>query len=368
MGDYGLSSGNLDLKSIGAITFGPAGILFLADNVAGAVYAVDIAQEAADASSTPGGGLEVERLDSRLASYLGVDRSSVAIRGMAVDPRSHAVYLSVTRGHGDAATPVLIRIDSATALTEVDLRDKPFSRALLADAPAADDERQDVLLTNPGGQGEQFEYNGVKLTIARVPLRASTITDLAWVDGVLLVAGASNEEFTSTLRRLPFPFSGDSASSALEIFHVSHGKWETASPIRSFVPFNGGASVLASYTCTPVVQFSLADLHPGAKAAGRTVAELGSMNQPLDMISYHQDGAEFLLVSNSRHPLLKIPTAAIEAQPALTEPTEPVGVERAELAQSGVSWMANLDDSYVLMMQSDDAGGLALHSYATAAL
>ena len=50
-------------------------------------------------------------------------------------------------------------------------------------------------------------------------------------------------------------------------------------------PYDDGRGVLASYTCTPLVHFPLADLIPGGKTVGRTVADLGAMNQPLDMIS-----------------------------------------------------------------------------------
>ncbi len=199
-------------------------------------------------------------------------------------------------------------------------------------------------------------------------LRSSTITDLAWIDGTLLVAGASNEEFASTLRRIPFPFTGEAERNSLEIFHVSHGKYETASPIRTLVPFAGNTSVLASYTCTPLVQFSLTDLEPGALVKGRTVAELGSINQPLDLVTFTQDGTEYLLVSNTRHPLLKIRADAIVGQSALTEPTEPIGVAREELSQQGVSHMANLGTGHVVMLQRDPDGGLNLHSYATASL
>ena len=63
---------------------------------------------------------------------------------------------------------------------------------------------------------------------------------MAYVDGTLVVAGMSNEEFSSTLRRIPFPFTGEVSDNNLEIFHVSHGKWETAAPIRTFVPYDGG--------------------------------------------------------------------------------------------------------------------------------
>src|SRR6201999_4560006 len=123
--------------------------------------------------------------------------------------------------------------------------------------PAIDDERQDVSLDGTHEGSEDMHVRGIDLKIARFKLRTSTVTDLAWIDGTLLVAGASNEEFASTLRRIRFPFDDDVQSNSLEIFHVSHGKYETASPIRTFIPFDGNTSVLASYTCTPVVHFSL---------------------------------------------------------------------------------------------------------------
>jgi hypothetical protein len=365
MSKYGLALGDPELKSVGALAFGPEGILFVADNITGAVVAIDVADETVAEVPEP---VEVDELDSRIAGYLGIDRSSVAIRGLAVHPDSHAVYLSVTRGQGAQSQPVLVRIDASGELSSVATDSIPFARIILDDAPSETDERQDVSLDGSHGEAENVEYNGVKLSIARFSLRTSTITDLAWIDGTVLVAGASNEEFASTLRRIPFPFGSDVDANSLEIFHVSHGKWETASPIRTFVPFGGNTSVLASYTCTPLVHFPLTDLAPGTKAVGRTVAELGAMNQPLDIVSYRNDGQEYLLVSNTRHPLLKIAATAIDAQQALTEPTEPIGVERDELPHDGVSLMANLDEQHVLMLQRDGNGGLALHSYHTDSL
>jgi hypothetical protein len=188
------------------------------------------------------------------------------------------------------------------------------------------------------------------------------------VDGVLLVAGASNEEFSSTLRRIPFPFTGTALTNSLEIFHVSHGKYETASPIRTFVPYGGNTSILASYTCTPVVQFSLKDVKSKTHLKGRTVAELGSGNTPLDMVSFTRDGQEYLLVSNARHPLMRLACKDLERQEPLTQPHEPEGAPRQTLPHKGVGRMANLNGSYVLMMQLDDAGNVALRSYSTATL
>jgi hypothetical protein len=365
MSKYGLTLGNPELASAGAIVFGPEGILFVADSTAATVFAIDVADETRTESTVP---VEVSGLDTKLAVFLGVNRADVLVRGMAVHPMSQAVYLSVTRGRGNAAQPVLVRVSADGDISDVPLTDVAFAQVSIGDAPADADGREDVSLDRSSEDAVDREYNGIRFSMAKIKLRASTITDLAWIDGTLLVAGASNEEFSSTLRRIPFPFTGGAESNSLEIYHVSHGKYETASPIRTFVPFDGNTSILASYTCTPVVQFSFTDLQPGALVKGRTVAELGPINQPLDMISYTHAGDEYLLVSNTRHPLLKIATAPIAGQPALHEPTEPVGVPREELDHEGVSYLANLGASHVVMLQRDSAGALNLRSYTTASL
>jgi hypothetical protein len=43
MSEYGLRPGSAQVQSAGPITFGPAGILFLADNGSARVFAVDVA-------------------------------------------------------------------------------------------------------------------------------------------------------------------------------------------------------------------------------------------------------------------------------------------------------------------------------------
>jgi hypothetical protein len=363
--EYGLSLGTPAIQSAGPITFGPAGILFLADSDSAAIFALGLV--ARPARPQP---IDVEGLDGRLASFLGCARDDVHIRDMAVHPESQEVYLSVMRGSGADAIPVLLKVAAGGTIEDVPLRDIPFARASIDDAPAEDDPRQEVrvgMMADPN-DGEIMEPRpGFRLRIVRDPLRKVTVTDLAYVDGELLVAGASNEEFASTLRRIPFPFQQQAAASSLEIYHVSHGRYETASPIRTFVPFGGNTAVLASYTCTPVVHFSLQDLGRGKQVKGRTVAELGAGNTPLDMVAYRNNGAEYLLVSNSRHPLMKLACKNIPGQEALTEPREPVGVPRETLPHPGVSHMANLGDGHVVMLQREDSG-LNLRSYSCAAL
>jgi hypothetical protein len=178
----------------------------------------------------------------------------------------------------------------------------------------------------------------------------------------------SNEEFASNLRRIPFPFDGEVADNSLEVFHVSHGKWETHAPIRTFVPYEDGRSILASYTCTPLVYFPLADLASGTHLTGRTVAELGPVNQPLDMVSFRQGDGEYLLIAHSSHPLMKIACADIAGQEGLTEPQEPRGVPREEIDLPGIKKLANFNGDYVLALQQDESGARHLRSLKTASL
>ena len=365
MSEYGLRPGSAEIQSAGPITFGPAGILFLADNDSARVLAVDVADPGPAAGAEP---FDLADVDARIGSYLGCEPGDVDIRDMAVHPVSHSVYLAVQRGEGDAGQAVLVRISVPDGtVTDVPLGDVPVAAVAISDAPAEDDERQDVTL----GKGEEFTFSGKTIRLLRRPIRTSTVTDMVYVGGdtgTLLVAGLSNEEFSSRLRRIPFPFGTGVAGTSLEIFHVSHGKWETAAPIRTFVPYEGGASILASYTCTPVVHFPLAEMTPGTKVVGRTVADLGAMNQPLDMVSFTDEGEEYLLVSNTSHGLIKIAGRDIDGQEPLTTPQEPVGVPRETKDLQGITKLANLNGSFVLALQADADGRRHLRSLKTASL
>ena len=59
--------------------------------------------------------------------------------------------------------------------------------------------------------------------------------------------------------------------------------------------FPASRYILAAYTCTPLVKIPLSDLKPGAKVKGVTIADLGSGNQPLDMVPYKKDGHNYIL-------------------------------------------------------------------------
>jgi hypothetical protein len=92
------------------------------------------------------------------------------------------------------------------------------------------------------------------------------------------------------------------------------------------------------------------------------------MNTPLDMVSYEQGDDEYLLVSNSRHALLKLACRDVDSQEALTEPNEQrTGVPAQELPHEGVRRMA-VADGHVLMLQRADSGELNLRAYDTGSL
>jgi hypothetical protein len=355
------STATSTLLSAGPVLFAPDvsadgnAVLFAADVTRATVFAFELRSETPAAD---GAVVNVDHLGSKVASLLGVEREDAVIRGMTVHPASRAVYLSVARGRGAEAGPAIVRVGTDGQLSIVELDDLPVTSFELDDAPAPDDERLDAWLDGTDSTSQPMEIHGATLNIARVPAQRSTITGLAWVDGSLFVAGLSNEEFSSRLRQVKYPFDGSATATSVEIFHVDHGKYETQSPIRALTSFDGGSSILASYTCTPVVQFSIDQLRGEGLVRGRTVAELGPMNQPFSIVSYDRDGEEFLLVSNTRHPLLKIPAATIAAQGSLTipmsEPDHSLGVPREELDYPGITWMASLDRGSVVVVQLED--------------
>jgi hypothetical protein len=138
-----------------------------------------------------------------------------------------------------------------------------------------------------------------------IPASTFTVTDMDYVDGALFVAGLSTGEFASTLRQLPYPFDGSASASSIEMFHTVHNQTETRAPIRamSVVDLNGTQTVVAAYTCTPLVTIPSADLVDGSHVIAKTVAELGYGNTPLEVLHFtapndQYQPEEYVLVIN----------------------------------------------------------------------
>ena len=139
-----------------------------------------------------------------------------------------------------------------------------------------------------------------------IPASTFTVTDLDFHDGHLYVSGLSTGEFASTLRKIPYPFKGVSKTTSVAIYHAVHNQTETRAPIRAMTiaDLGGEPTVVAAYTCTPLVTFPVASLKDGAKVTGKTVAELGYGNTPLDVFQFSsmnmqtKQPEQFVLVVN----------------------------------------------------------------------
>ena len=364
--DYGLKKGTVELKSVGPMAFGPPGILFVSDPVGAKIYALDIGAGRATAAKP----VDIDMLDTRLAAFLGAKREEIFLRDMAVQPSTNTIYLSVMRGSGADAVPALVKVSAKGDLSLVPLKNIAFASTDVVKAPMADDKRGAPVVTTDARAGKPRTLpDGGSFILDMRPMRTVTVTDLAYVDGTLLVAGASNEEFSSAFRRVAFPFTGADQINSLKIFHVSHGRYETAAPITTFIPYGPNGSVLAAYTCTPLVQFSLSGAAADSQVNGKSVADLGAISTPLDMVTFKQGGQDWFLVSNTRHPLMKIARSDIDKSDALTQKADLVGAARHQLPQQGVTWMANMGDAQVLMAHQDQAtSALSLRSYAVESL
>jgi len=276
------------------------------------------------------------------------------IHDLAVHPLSKNQFLAVSRGRkawksnwempNDVAdADLLIRISPTGEISDVALDDVLFQRA---DLP------------NPIDAAKTHQWK------EGVSLRADAITDLALSDGTLLVAGLSNEEFASTLWRIPFPFAGEATGTTLEIYHGAHGAFETNAPIRAFLPYSLGDDLhlVASYLCTPLVTFPLTELADGAHVKGKTVAEFGSGNAPIDMILIRVGDTEKILMSNSMLPLLSFDPADLSRHPAITDkvPTYTYGVPYVPMAGVGIQHIDNYGETLVAMLQRSPNGRLDL--------
>src|SRR5262249_9343838 len=150
--------------------------------------------------------------------------------------------------------------------------------------------------------------------------RGQSLTALAYPAGRVFLAGLSNEEFSSRLLAIPFPFNDSTDGAAVEIYHGSHGRFETKSPVRTFVAYQikGEPYLMAAYTCTPLVKVPVSDLKAGAHVKGTTIAELGNHNRPLDMVVYQKGDRDYLLIANSSRGIMKLKTEGADSAESIT--------------------------------------------------
>jgi hypothetical protein len=339
-----LREGKVDFKSMGPIAFGPEGLLFVADTKAAAIVALATADAPATGETRP---FKIEGINAHIAALLGTTPEQVLINDMAVNPSSRLPYLAVSRGRGTDAVPVLVRINREGQPQVVSLESVRHARAELPDAPLDGVVGNERRKSNP---------------------RLESITDIAFFEDRVLVAGLSNEEFSSTFRAIPFPFKTVANGTSVEIYHGAHGRFETGSPVRTFVPLKFGqeAHLVAAYTCTPLVHFPVSELKPGAKITGKTIAELGNRNRPLDMIVYQKDGKDYLLLANSSRGIMKIAADQFSGLEGIKAPV-PDGKKQGATYETietwtGVEQLDRLDAGHALVVRRSSEKSINLES------
>ncbi len=340
----GMKKSALELKSAGPVAFGPGGILFVADPLGAAVHAIATG-DTAKAGKT--GAIALEAVDRKIAAALGTSPDKIRISDLAVNPASGVAYLSVARGSSVAAPGVIVAVRGGK-LEALDLSNLKSASISLSAVPDAKAET---------GRGRR-----------RQSARSQAVTDLGYVNGKVLVAGMSNEEFSSSLRSIPFPFAGSEKPTSVEIYHGAHGRFETRSPVRTFVSLNvaGLPYLVAAYQCTPLVTIPLSDIKPGAKLKGKTVAELGNRNRPLDMIVYTKAGKEYMLIANSSRGIMKVSTVELGKHPGITERVAGGGKKGVPYETidgwKGIIQLDRADDSNALVMRETEEGSFNLET------
>ena len=338
---YGLEEKSILLTSAGPLAFGPEGILFVSDPKSATIYAIDTKSHRPEKADLEKATYQLEDVQGALASLANGNAGDVAVADIAVDPEAGTLLMSVTL----ASRPGLavVGLDGKANLIKLD---KVLASAIeLPNAPP----------DKVTGEGRRASNK-----------RMESITDLAFSEGRLIVSGLAGENPLSTVRAIGFPFQAPGSEAQIEIFHAAHGRNEDYAAIRAFIPINidGKPSLLAGFTCTPLVRFSLDSLQKGDKVRGTTVAELGNQNRPLDMIVYERDGKTFLLVTNTARGVMKIDTADVAGQDELTEPVKGGGTAGVPFSKvesmTGILQLAKLGETHGVILRETEEKRLSL--------
>lgn len=334
-----------DVKSISRLAAGSGNTLFIADWKAARIHAISLP---AAPQQPSGSAFNILDLESLLSAQVG--GAKVTVEDMVVRPGTAQVYVAVS--YGNAKMPALIMVTSDRKARRIDLKAAASTSVALRDAPTTD-------------------YSFWKET----PERSFTVTDMKWRDGELFVAGLSDQDFASTLRRIRYPFDSKQSITSVEIYHAGHNLIETRAPIRamSFASWGGKPYLIAAYTCTPLVTIPLDDLKDGAHIRGKTVAELGYGNTPADMISYSRTEQgkteDFLLLANFDRVSNIIPVSQLEAtgsRPGIEKQVpfgQLAGVEVIQAPLAGTLRLDNLDEkSFVVVRRRLEKDALQLVS------
>ncbi len=336
------------VKSAGPMAFIDADTLVLADWRAQELHAFKL-PPVPSAAARP---FNLRNVSTPIADALHVRPDKVTFENMAFRPGAEIAYvsLSVYRG-GRAPVPAIVSIDSSGKVAVLALDKLAQTSARIANVPAAD---------------RKFWRDMPEATL--------TVTDLVFNGGKLYVAGLGDGDFASTLRIYDFPFDDHATAATVEMYHPVHDQLETRAPIRKMavVTLDGEPSLVAAYTCTPLVVIPLKALVDGAHVKGTTIAELGWGSAPVAMMTFDTPRGQQLLLTNSAKSADLMPVSAIAAaakQPSIATPIQVpanplAGLKSTYLPLTGLAQAATQDAQFIgALRRHADSGAMQLVSF-----
>src|SRR5262249_55056677 len=157
----------------------------------------------------------------------------IEIRKLAVNPASGKAYVALQSLKTKA--PVILTISGAGTIGELNLDNVKYT---------------------------SFDLAAPKASITKV-------TDIAWAGGKIVASPQASDKFAGS-RVFAIDPAGKTKQISTKTFHTGHNKWETSAPLRVLMPLmeNGKASVVGSFTCTPIVKYSLEDAKDNDQVTG----------------------------------------------------------------------------------------------------
>lgn len=323
--------------SASILEFAEKNTLFVADSDGGQIFAYNLPNVKPAKTSM---SYNLEGAGTQIAKLLGVDSHLLNYHDIAIHPVSKEAYISLSIQQKGKRTPVIIRANQAGVITKVDLKSLPNTVKKL---------------TKTATDGVKFWRD--------IPASTLGITDLDYVNGSLYVSSLSTGEFSSTLRKIAYPFDKASTTSHVEIYHTVHNQTETRAPIRAMtvLDLDGEETVVAAYTCTPLVTIPTSKLSDGAHVKGKTIAELGYGNTPLDVVHFtaqneQQKMEDYVLVLHKERSADLIRVADIanaNKQQGLSTPEMWVkaGVATRPVPLAGVLQAADQDEQFIATLK-----------------
>lgn len=337
-------------ESVNVIKFGDANTLFVGDSKSVTLYAYTI---------TPNNNVEAQKaynihdLSSRIATFAKVGVMDFIVRDMAINPTSKEAFIAIDLKTKKGYESQILIVNQAGNITKFDLDKTKHTEIKLTDAPT-----NDVTFWD------------------KTSIRSLTFTDIDFYKGKVYVSGMSNAEFSSALRVVDYPFNSKVSTSSVEIFHAVHGQNETRAPIQTlqFVTLNNEDYILAAYTCTPLVLIPVKDLKDKAHIVGKTIAEMGYGNTPVDIIKFQSEGFDkkpyegIILANRNRTAqfvnINDIAKSATENNIGYAGMVEHAGTPISNLPMTGLLQMDDQDGYHIATMRrNDETGGLELISF-----